>query len=276
MKTAYLFPGQGSQSASGLELVRAEAPDLLTCCVDLIGEDPFARCDESTRFAQPAIVLTSLAAWRRTTPAEPRAYAGHSLGELSALAAAGSITQLDAVRLAVIRGEAMAKTGEASGAGSMLAVLKGTPAEALALAEEHGLSVANDNAPGEGVLSGSREAIAAARGSARERGLRVLELNVTGAFHSPAMAPARQVFAQAAAEIEWQTPDFPVYSGLTAAPFVDPPLELGAAIISPVRWREVMLALDAAGATEFVDLGPSDVLEKLVARNFPAVCDVVG
>ena len=67
MKTAYLFPGQGSQSASGLELVRAEAPDLLACCVDLIGEEPFTRCDESTRFAQPAIVLTSLAAcavWR--------------------------------------------------------------------------------------------------------------------------------------------------------------------------------------------------------------------
>ncbi len=161
MNTAYLFPGQGAQDAGALELVQRDAPDLLACCVDLLGDEPFTRCDESTRFAQPAILLTSLAAWRRIAPGEPRAYAGHSLGELSALAAAGALSQLDAVRLAVIRGEAMAVAGEAAGDGSMLAVLKGAPAEAIALADDHGLSVANDNAPGQVVLSGPRDKIEA-------------------------------------------------------------------------------------------------------------------
>ncbi len=90
------------------------------------------------------------------------------------------------------------------------------------------------------------------------------------------MAPARRVFAQAASEIEWRAPDHRVYSGLTAAPFVDPVMELGAAIVAPVRWREVMLALHAAGANDFIDVGPGDVLDKLVARNLPEVRDVAA
>ncbi|HEY5142233.1 MAG TPA: ACP S-malonyltransferase [Solirubrobacteraceae bacterium] len=267
--TAYLFPGQGAQSAAALPAVRRDAPDLLACCVEELGDEPFTRCDESTRFAQPAILLASLAAWRRIAPGGERAFAGHSLGELSALAAAGALSQLDAVRLAVIRGEEMARAGETGESGSMLALLKGTPQDAAELAREHGLSVANDNAPGQLVVSGPRAGIDAARRGAREHGLRALELNVAGAFHSPAMEPARAAYERALGAIDWRAPRHPVYSGLTAAPFTDPVRELSQAVVAPVRWREVMAALAAAGCERYVDVGPGDVLEKLVARNLP-------
>ncbi len=267
--TAYLFPGQGAQRADALVAVRRDAPDLLACCVDLLGDEPFTRCDESTRFAQPAILLASLAAWRRVAPDGARAFAGHSLGELSALAAAGAVSQIDAVRLAVIRGEEMARAGERGEPGSMLALLKGTPEAATALAGEHGLALANDNAPGQLVVSGPRAGIDAARRGAREHGLRALELNVAGAFHSPAMEPARAAYERALTAIDWRAPRFPVYSGLTAERFTDPVRELSQAVVAPVRWREVMVALVAAGCERFVDVGPGDVLEKLVARNLP-------
>ena len=268
--TAYLFPGQGSQTPDALAVVQRDAPDLLACCVDLLGEEPFTRCDESTRFAQPAILLASLAAWRRIAPAGPRAFAGHSLGELSALAAAGALSQLDAVRLAVIRGREMACAAEQGAPGGMLALLKGSAQEARGLAAEHGLAVANDNAPGQLVVSGPREGIDAARRAARERGLRALELNVAGAFHSEQMQPARAAYERALAAVAWRTPRFPVYSGLTAAPFADPVRELSEAVVAPVRWREVMAALAAAGCGRFVDVGPGEVLARLVARNLPA------
>ena len=268
--TAYLFPGQGAQDASGLADVERDAPDLLALCVELLdGEEPFTRCDESTRFAQPAILLASLAAWRRRAPtaAPDRVYAGHSLGELSALAAAGAIAEEDAVRLAVRRGAAMADAAERTGAQGMVAVLKGTPEAAAQLAGDHGLVVANDNAPGQMVLSGAQDGIAAARRAARGEGMRAIELNVAGAFHSPAMNSARPPFAAAVTAVAWSAPDAPVYSGLTAAPFADPTQQLIDALTAPVRWREVMDALRERGVTTFVDVGPSDVLDKLVARN---------
>lgn len=269
ISTAYLFPGQGAQYPDALADVERDAPDLLDLCVVLLGEEPFSRCDESTRFAQPAILLASLARWRRTVPADRRGHAGHSLGELTALAAAGAISQLDAVRLAVRRGAAMADAAERTGAQGMLAVLRGTPEAAASLAAEHGLVVANDNAPGQLVLSGPRDGIASARTAARAAGMRAIELNVAGAFHSPAMSPARQAFADALVAVPWSAPDVPVYSGLTAAPFSDPVQQLIDAVTAPVRWREVMKRLREDGATTFVDVGPGDVLAKLAERNAP-------
>ena len=267
MTTAYLFPGQGSQQAEDLAVVERDAPDLLAACVELLGDEPFTRCDESTRFAQPAILLASLAAWRRVAPAARRMYAGHSLGEISALAAAGALTEVEAVRLAVVRGEAMARAGETSGDGSMLAVLKGTLDQARALADAHGLSIANDNAPGQVVVSGPSAAIDAARRAAGDHDLRALELNVSAAFHSPAMAAARAVVAREVRHIAWGVPDAPVYSGLTAKPFREPAAELAQAIVSPVRWREIMAELAASGCSAFVEVGGGDVLSKLVTRN---------
>ena len=115
-----------------------------------------------------------------------------------------------------------------------------------------------------------------ARRAARDEGLRAIELGVAGAFHSPAMAPAAEPFAQALAEVRWRPAAAPVISGLTAAPFRDPAEELAAAIVSPVRWREVMLALAALGIERYVDVGPGVVLDRLVARNLKEVPDAVG
>jgi [acyl-carrier-protein] S-malonyltransferase len=266
--TAYLFPGQGVQSPEHGELVSDAAPDLLEVALELLGEDPFPRCGESTRFAQPAIVLASLASWRRLGAGDAIAFAGHSLGELPALAAAGAITQEEAVRLAVLRGELMAQAAERRPGGTMLAVLGGSPEQARELADDHGLVVANDNAPGQLVLAGPQAGVDGARRAARGRGLRAMELDVSGAFHSPQMLPARRAFAGALTEVAWRPASVPVFSGLTAAAFTDPVQELSAAVIAPVRWREVMLALRAFGAQRFVDVGPGDVLAKLVARNF--------
>jgi acyl transferase domain-containing protein len=159
--------------------------------------------------------------------------------------------------------------GAASGGGTMLAVLGATPAQASALAARHGVSVANDNAPGQIVLSGSPEALKAARTDARGAGLRAVALDVSGAFHSPQMQGAVTPFREALAAVALRRPDIPVISCATTQPFGDPRQELADALISPVRWRETMVALAAAGATTFVDVGPGAVLAKLAPRCVP-------
>ncbi|MGH2840876.1 MAG: acyltransferase domain-containing protein, partial [Solirubrobacteraceae bacterium] len=142
------------------DLVAAVRPDLLDTAVDLVGEDPFPRVEESTRFAQPAILCASLAGWSRLRDrVDPVALAGHSLGEFSALAAAGALSDHDALGLVVLRGDHMASSGEASGGGTMLALMGATPAQSETLAARHDVSVANDNAPGQVVLSGAPDAL---------------------------------------------------------------------------------------------------------------------
>jgi [acyl-carrier-protein] S-malonyltransferase len=268
--TAVLFPGQGSQTADMRDIVADVRPDLLAAVIDLVGEDPFPLVDQSTRYAQPAIFCASLAGWTRVRDRiDPIALAGHSLGEITALAAAGAIDDRDALRLVVLRGLLMDVAGAASGGGTMLAVLGATPAQAAALASRHGVSLANDNAPGQVVLSGAPDALNAARQDARSSGLRAVKLDVTGAFHSPQMQRAVMPFREALDGVEIRRPDIPVISCATAAPFGDPREELALALISPVRWRETMVALAATGATTFVDAGPGGVLAKLAPRCVP-------
>src|SRR3954451_11074299 len=218
--TAVLFPGQGSQEPEMRDLVAAEAPELLDRCVELVGEDPFARVPDSTRFAQPAIFCASVAGWRRAAAQleRPVAVAGHSLGECAALVAAEALDAQDAMELVVLRGQLMWEAGERSGGGAMLALLGASDDQADRLAAAHGAYVANENAPGQVVLSGAAGAIAAAARAARDDGLRAMELGVTGAFHTPAMAAATEPFAEALADAEFREPAFPVISCLTAAP----------------------------------------------------------
>jgi [acyl-carrier-protein] S-malonyltransferase len=120
------------------------------------------------------------------------------------------------------------------------------------------------------VLSGDPEALQVARGLARERGLRGMPLGVAGAFHSPAMAPAVEPLSERLAVTAFAEPRFPVLSCATARPFEDPRAELAAALTRPVRWRETVLALHAAGARSFLETGPGDVLTKTIARILPA------
>jgi malonyl CoA-acyl carrier protein transacylase len=267
--TAGLFPGQGSQTADLREEVERLAPELLERCIELVGEDPFPRVQESTRFAQPVILCASIASWSRLRErVRPVALAGHSLGELSALAAAGALDPLTALELAVRRGELMASAATSDAEG-MLAVLGGSEQHARELAEQHAVVVANDNAPGQIVLAGDRERLRAASLHARERGMRAIFLDVAGAFHTPAMRGAVERFRAELDRVELCPPAIPVISSSTARPFRDVRAELAAAIVEPVRWRETMLALAALGADTFIDVGPGRVLARLVPRNLP-------
>ena len=259
---AVLFPGQGSQTPEMREQVARLAPDLLERVVDLVGEDPFPRVEESTRFAQPAIFCASVAAYD-ALGLEPGVAAGHSLGELAALVAAGVLDRDDALELVVLRGRLMA---EADDTGSMLALVGATEEEAREIAAHAGVTVANDNAPGQVVLSGEREKLAQAEEDARDHGRRALKLNVAGAFHSPLMEPAVQPFREALDAIELGEARFPVVSCASARPFTDVRAELAAALTSPVRWRGTMLALHEAGVTRFVEVGPGKVLARLGKR----------
>jgi [acyl-carrier-protein] S-malonyltransferase len=264
---AVLFPGQGSQAPGMRELVARECPELLERCLELVGEDPFARVDESTRFAQPAIFCASVAGWS-ALDIEPHASAGHSLGELGALAAAGVLALEDALELVVLRGRLMA---DADDTGTMLALLGAADEDAAAVAEECDVMVANDNAPGQLVLSGDKDKLDAAAKVARARGLRSMPLGVAGAFHSPSMRPAVEPFRKALDDVDVREPRFTVFSCASAAPFEDVREELAQALVRPVRWRQTMLALQEAGAASFVDVGPGKVLARLAKRVVPGV-----
>jgi malonyl CoA-acyl carrier protein transacylase len=265
--TAVLFPGQGSQVPDMRDDVADARPDLLEAVCELVGDDPFARIEASTAFAQPAIFCASLAAWTRVADRlDPVAMAGHSLGELTALTAAGALDELDALRLVVLRGRLMAESGAASGGGTMLAVTRGTPARAASLAARHGVTVANDNAPDQVVLSGPRDRLEGAGNDARSQGLRAMMLEVAGAFHSPQMSAAVEPFRAALTQTTFRPPRVTVVSCATAEPFADPAEELAVALVRPVRWRATMTALAAQGVTTFVDAGPGRVLAKLAPR----------
>jgi [acyl-carrier-protein] S-malonyltransferase len=273
-RCALLFPGQGSH-ADGMDGPFRGHP-LLERGLELLDYDPFARMSEGTRFQQPALFLCSVAAWDAwredagEEADEAIAAAGHSLGEYAALVAAGALAFEDAVALVDTRADAMADAGEAD-AGGMVAMLGGDSRAVLELADRLGLVVANDNAPGQLVLSGPIDAVAEAEGTAREEaGARARRLDVTGAFHSPLMEPASERLRAALEATPVATPRIDVYSNGTAAPFRDIRGELAENLLRPVRWRETLLAMRAAGVERFVELGPGSVLTGLVKRTLQA------
>lgn len=270
--TAVLFPGQGSQTAGMRRLVARVRPDLLAAATELVGEDPFPRVHESTRFAQPAIFCASLAGWTQLRERmEPIALAGHSLGEITALAAAGALDEHDALALVVLRGHLMEVSSLASGDGRMLALLDASPAQAADLAARHDVTLANDNAPGMVVLSGAPGALTAADRDARSDGLRVRALDVACAFHSPQMRHAVTPLREALDEVRFRAPRIAVHSSASTRPFRDPRGELARALVRPVRWRETMIALARAGAATFIDAGPGETLARLAARCVPGL-----
>jgi len=250
------------------DTVMAVRPDLLETVTEVVGEDPFERVVDGTQFAQPAIFCASLAGWEALRRPLGDLMAGHSLGELGALVAAGSLTERDGLELVALRGRLMQRAGERAGDGGMIALLgAGAADQAQELADAHGLSVANDNSPQQIVLSGARTGLSGATAVARERGLRALELDVTGAFHSPMMAAATHEFQAALAEVAVEEPRVPVLSAVTAEPFDDVRLRLLEGLTHPVRWRETLLALHGLGAERFVEVGPGRVLTGLAKRT---------
>ncbi|MGH2914592.1 MAG: ACP S-malonyltransferase [Solirubrobacteraceae bacterium] len=271
-RTAILFPGQGSQTPQMRELVAEVRPDLLELAVAAVGQDPFPRADEGTNFAQPAIFCASLAGFEALGRPAAELMAGHSLGELGALVAAGSLNEREGLELVALRGRLMDEAGRVAGDGGMIAVLgAGASERADEIAQAHELTVANDNSPQQVVLSGSRAGLPAAIEHASELGLRAMALDVTGAFHSPMMASAVPEFERALAATTFSTPRCTVVSAVTAQPFMDPRAELAAALTRPVRWRETLLCLHELGAERFVDVGPGRVLTGLAKRTLSGV-----
>lgn len=253
------------------EVVDAFGPELGELVLAEVGADAFELADQSTAYAQPAIVCASLAGWAAAGRPASEFLAGHSLGELTALAAAGAIEPADAVRLAVRRGRLMSEAAEAS-PGAMVALL-GDAAEARAAAHESGVEIANDNGPTQLVAAGPPEAVDAAVRNAKARGVRAIKLAVSGAFHTEAMAPAVEPYRDALEQVAIETPTAPVYSSATSEPFGTraPGIrdQLAAALVQPVRWRETVDSLHALGVRRFVEAGPGKALTRMVRRSHP-------
>lgn len=267
--TAVIFPGQGSQRGEMRDLVARQNPDLLERAIEQVGSDPFERIEEGTAFQQPALYCAAISGWQAAGSPRGDYIAGHSLGELAAAAAAGALTFEDGLDLAIARGRAMQDAAETE-PGAMLAVLgrfEGTGLMATTL----GLTVANDNAPDQVVLSGSKDAIAEARSRYRQAGIRTVRLPVAGAFHSPAMHAAVPAFREALDSVEVREPDACLVSSVTAAPFRDLRSGLLSALTSPVRWRETVLGLRASGVSRFLESGPGHVLSGLVGRTVEGI-----
>lgn len=283
---AWLFPGQGSQQVGmGKELAEryGAAARVFDEASEALGIDLRRLCWEGpqeeldrTANAQPAILATSIAALRAAEEAlgheldEPVAVAGHSLGEYTAIVAAGALALADAVHLVRTRGLLM----QAADPGGGMAAVLGLDAEAVARAiGGMGLVVANVNAPGQVVISGPLAAIERAPEALRAAGAkRVLPLRVSGAFHSPAMRAVAPHLATAIAA----TPFSALRCTLIANADADVheharelPALLERQVWSPVRWVDVTRRAGAMGATTFVEFGPGDVLTGLVKRILP-------
>jgi [acyl-carrier-protein] S-malonyltransferase len=267
-QTALLFPGQGSQTPDMRETVERHRPELLELAQSEVGADLFERAAEGTRWAQPAIFCAALAGYEELgTNAD--VMAGHSLGEITALVAAGALTAEDGLRLVAARGRLMQEAAEETGDGGMTAVRarEGNRAAIAEVAAATGVAIANDNAPDQLVLSGALSALDDAEAQLKERGIRGKRLPVAGAFHSPLMQPAVEPFREVVAAVEIREPRVPVMSCVTAQPFDDVPSLLVRALTEPVRWLDVMRTLDARGVTSFVETGPGNVLTNLVKKS---------
>lgn len=281
MKKAYVFPGQGSQfpgMAKDLYEKSSEARDMLERANEILG---FRMTDimfegsaedlKQTKVTQPAIFLHSVLMAKCLPDFSPDMVAGHSLGEFSALVAAGAMDFEEGLRLVSIRAQAMQKACEMI-PGTMAAVLA-LPAETVEQIcdETEGIVVAaNYNCDGQIVISGEKEAVEAACVRMKEAGAkRALPLPVGGAFHSPLMEPARAELAEGIDRAIFRTPICPVYQNVTALPSADPEeikANLLAQLTSPVRWTQSIRNMLADGAGHFIELGPGKVLQGLVAK----------
>jgi [acyl-carrier-protein] S-malonyltransferase len=271
-RTALLFPGQGSQTPDMRDLVERQRPDLLELARAEVSDDLFERADEGTRWAQPAIFCAALAGFDVLRDrVEPDAMAGHSLGEIAALVAADALTAEDGLRLVAARGRLMQEAAERAEDGGMLAVRARDRGPVGDVADDCGLTVANDNAPDQVVLSGANGALAAAEQRLRDAGVRTKRLAVAGAFHSPLMERAAEPFRELTRQTDVRQPRVPVFSCVTAAPFDDVRELLVKALTHPVRWLDVMRALHERGVTHFVETGPGRVLAGLVRKSLDGV-----
>lgn len=280
---AYVFPGQGSQfPGMGKDLyeTNSEAKAMFDKANEILGFDiadiMFNGTDEDlkqTKVTQPAVFLYSVAlAKSMGEEFKPEMTAGHSLGEFSALVAAGALSFEEGLKLVAARASAMQKACEITPS-TMAAVLNLSDerVEEICAEVKEGIVVAaNYNCPGQVVISGEEAAIDAACQKLLEAGAkRALKLKVGGAFHSPLMEPAREELAAAIEKAEFMTPKCPIYQNVTAQAETNPDIikeNLVAQLTAPVRWTQSVMNMINDGATSFTEVGPGSVLQGLVKK----------
>lgn len=284
MKKAYVFPGQGSQfpgmakdlytSNETARIMMEKANEILGFRITDIMFEGTAEDLTQTKVTQPAIFLHSVVLATCLPDFKPDMVAGHSLGEFSALVAAGALDFEEGLRLVSVRARAMQKACETN-PGTMAAVLM-LPAEKI---EEICSSckgtvvAANYNCDGQIVISGEKDAIDEACAKMKEAGAkRALPLRVGGAFHSPLMEPARAELAEGIEKAIFRTPSCPVYQNVTAEPSTDPEVmkaNLLAQLTSPVLWTQSIRNMASDGASHFIEIGPGKVLQGLISKILP-------
>lgn len=288
MSIAFVFPGQGAQTIGMGRALADSYPAARAVFEEVdaaLGEKLSALIREGdietltlTRNAQPALMATSLAALRAlqaegVSVTSAACVAGHSLGEYSALAAAGAISLTDTALLLRARGDAMQKAVPA-GMGAMAALLGLDFEAARAVAQEAAqgdvCQAANDNDPAQVVVSGTRAAVERAVEIAKARGARrALLLPVSAPFHCSLMQPAAQTMAHALSEVEIKAPVVPLIANVRAAPVTDP-AEIRALLVEQVtgsvRWRESVLAMAAIGVTDIWEIGAGKALSGMIRR----------
>lgn len=291
MKKAYVFPGQGSQfpgMAKDLYESDARAKEMLEKANEILGFritdimfDGTPEDLKATKVTQPAVFLHSTVLAKCYDGFQPDMVAGHSLGEFSALAAAGAMDFEDALRLVSIRAQAMQKACEIKP--STMAAIIALPTEKVEeiCATCSGVVVpANYNCDGQIVISGEIDAINEACEKMKAAGAkRALILQVGGAFHSPLMEPARAELAEGIEKTEFKVPVCPVYQNVTAMPSTDPDVikkNLLAQLTSPVKWTQTVKNMLSDGAGYFMEIGPGTVLQGLVKKIAGADVTIEG
>ncbi|MFN2484832.1 MAG: ACP S-malonyltransferase [Candidatus Limnocylindria bacterium] len=285
MTLALLFSPQGAQRVGmGRQLAELSPAARRTFEVadralgwavsDLCWDGPVERLDD-TRQTQPCLVATSLAALaalRERLEPRPEFVAGHSVGEYAALVAAGVVGLEDGLRLAGRRAALMADQDAPGGMAAVLGLDRDAVASVVAALSDD-VVVANDNAPGQVVISGTAEALARAADALRAAGARrVMPLTVSGPFHSPFMDPVAEQLARAFDEVEWHDASPPLVSNVTAEPLTDAReirASLAEQVRSPVEWVRSVRRIADAGVDTFVECGPAGVLSGMVRRIVP-------
>jgi [acyl-carrier-protein] S-malonyltransferase len=286
-QTAFIFPGQGSQYVGmGQDLYQSDpkARELFLLAEKttglplrrLIFHGPMEELTETVNL-QPAVTVVNLCLYQALQQAgvAPQAVCGHSLGEYSALCAAGVLSAADTLAAVRERGRLMQREAEKY-PGAMAAVIGLTPEKLKGLVhpltKEGPIALANFNTREQTVVSGAPEMVARAGNLAKAEGARVVPLKVSGAWHSPLMEGASADFTACLAKLDFKAPQLPVYLNATAAPETHPELlrqRMSGQLTAPVRWAELILNLKAAGTDIWVEVGPKNVLTGLVRKILP-------
>ena len=285
MHNAFLFPGQGSQyvgmgedfynNSSYAQEIYKIASDILGFNLQEISFNGPEETLKETQYTQPAIFVHSIIVdkFLKEKDIRANAVAGHSLGEFSALVSADVLSFESALEIVKVRSSEMAQAGK-NAPGTMAAILGADDDQLKIICKQNGVVVpANINAPGQVVISGEIKAIENAIITAKEIGIRrALALNVSGAFHSPLMAPARQPLLDVIDSIEFNNAKIPVYQNVSASPVTNAAAirdNILNQLENPVLWCDTILNLKQMGITDFYEVGPGKVLKGLNRQIFP-------